>query len=88
MGATYTAWYDEKGNLYVAVNRKPKQKHFSDKTELVKASPEGGGLEGGFRMQDVLDTWFSSWLWPIEVFKGITRPGMKTLNIIILLLYW
>ena len=24
--------------------------------------------------KDVLDTWFSSWLWPIEVFKGITRP--------------
>jgi valyl-tRNA synthetase len=24
---------------------------------------------------DVLDTWFSSWLWPIEVFKGITHPG-------------
>jgi len=25
--------------------------------------------------EDVLDTWFSSWLWPIEVFKGITSPG-------------
>lgn len=25
--------------------------------------------------EDVLDTWFSSWLWPIEVFKGITNPG-------------
>jgi valyl-tRNA synthetase len=25
--------------------------------------------------EDVLDTWFSSWLWPIEVFKGITHPG-------------
>ncbi len=24
---------------------------------------------------DVLDTWFSSWLWPMEVFKGITEPG-------------
>jgi len=24
--------------------------------------------------EDVLDTWFSSWLWPIEVFKGITNP--------------
>jgi len=23
----------------------------------------------------VLDTWFSSWLWPIEVFKGFTQPG-------------
>jgi valyl-tRNA synthetase len=22
-----------------------------------------------------LDTWFSSWLWPTQVFKGITEPG-------------
>ena len=25
--------------------------------------------------EDVLDTWFSAWLWPIEVFKGISNPG-------------
>ena len=25
--------------------------------------------------EDVLDTWFSSWLWPISVFNGITQPG-------------
>ncbi|MEM6629704.1 MAG: valine--tRNA ligase [Bacteroidota bacterium] len=24
---------------------------------------------------DVLDTWASSWLWPIEVFKGLSEPG-------------
>ena len=24
--------------------------------------------------QDVLDTWFSSWLWPISVFDGIRNP--------------
>ncbi len=24
--------------------------------------------------EDVLDTWFSSWLWPISVFKGLTEP--------------
>ncbi len=24
--------------------------------------------------EDVLDTWFSSWLWPISVFDGIRRP--------------
>ena len=24
---------------------------------------------------DVLDTWFSSWLWPIEVFHGFSNPG-------------
>jgi valyl-tRNA synthetase len=25
--------------------------------------------------EDVLDTWFSSWLWPISVFDGIRDPG-------------
>ncbi|MFO8053753.1 MAG: valine--tRNA ligase [Bacteroidales bacterium] len=25
--------------------------------------------------EDVLDTWFSSWLWPITVFDGIRKPG-------------
>lgn len=25
--------------------------------------------------EDVLDTWFSSWLWPIVVFDGIRNPG-------------
>lgn len=29
---------------------------------------------------DVLDTWFSSWLWPIEVFKGITKPDNAEFN--------
>jgi valyl-tRNA synthetase len=24
---------------------------------------------------DCLDTWFSSWLWPFEVFKGLSQPG-------------
>jgi valyl-tRNA synthetase len=25
--------------------------------------------------EDCLDTWFSSWLWPFEVFKGLSNPG-------------
>lgn len=35
----------------------------------------GRGLEAGWGQdEDVLDTWFSSWLWPMEVFHGITKP--------------
>lgn len=30
--------------------------------------------------EDVLDTWFSSWLWPISVFDGFTEEGQKELN--------
>lgn len=29
---------------------------------------------------DVLDTWFSSWLWPISVFDGLTRPGNEDIK--------
>ncbi len=30
--------------------------------------------------EDCLDTWFSSWLWPFEVFKGLSQPGNKELD--------
>ncbi len=30
--------------------------------------------------EDVLDTWFSSWLWPISVFDGINNPKNKEIN--------
>jgi valyl-tRNA synthetase len=30
--------------------------------------------------EDVLDTWFSSWLWPISVFDGIRHPGNADMN--------
>lgn len=29
---------------------------------------------------DVLDTWFSSWLWPISVFDGINNPNNEEIN--------
>mgnify|MGYP001325187624 FL=1 len=30
--------------------------------------------------EDVLDTWFSSWLWPITVFDGINNPDNEEIN--------
>ena len=30
--------------------------------------------------KDALDTWFSSWLWPISVFDGIRNPDNKEIN--------
>jgi valyl-tRNA synthetase len=30
--------------------------------------------------EDCLDTWFSSWLWPISLFDGIRRPGNEEIN--------
>ncbi|MBD5418532.1 MAG: valine--tRNA ligase [Bacteroides sp.] len=32
------------------------------------------------RDEDALDTWFSSWLWPITLFNGILDPGNKEIN--------
>ena len=45
--------------------------------------PSLGGVGGGFSLHqddDVLDTWFSSWLWPISVFDGIMQPDNKEIN--------
>ena len=30
--------------------------------------------------EDVLDTWLSSWLWPISVFDGINNPDNDEIN--------
>ena len=30
--------------------------------------------------EDALDTWFSSWLWPISLFDGITHPNNEEFN--------
>ena len=32
------------------------------------------------RDEDALDTWFSSWLWPISLFDGISNPGNEEIN--------
>ncbi len=51
---------------------------------LVKARDKSGNLELTVedlkQDEDVLDTWFSSWLWPISVFGGIMEPDNKEVN--------
>src|SRR5690242_1762715 len=70
-GQQIPAWYDEEGNVYVAETRE------DAKAQSSKLNAKDLPLT---RDEDVLDTWFSSWLWPIEVFKGITQPGNKDIN--------
>ena len=50
--------------------------------ELAKTKTENQNLtKKDLRQEsDVLDTWFSSWLWPISVFNGITEPENKEIN--------
>ena len=51
---------------------------------LVKARDKSGNnslaVEDLKQDEDVLDTWFSSWLWPISVFGGIMEPDNKEVN--------
>ncbi|MDG2153104.1 MAG: valine--tRNA ligase [Crocinitomicaceae bacterium] len=43
--------------------------------ELAKVKSNKDLKEGDlWQDEDVLDTWFSSWLWPISVFNGLTDP--------------
>ena len=68
-GQQIPAWYDEQGNCYVAESVE----------ELHSLQPSTVNHELK-RDEDVLDTWFSSWLWPIEVFNGITQPDNEEIN--------
>lgn len=65
-GQQIPAWYDDQGNLFVGENIEEVRKYYKLDSSISLRQDE-----------DVLDTWFSSWLWPIEVFNGITQPGNK-----------
>jgi valyl-tRNA synthetase len=69
-GHRIPAWYDGEGNPYVALNEQ-------EAIALFRKEHPGHGPEDPVLVQDedVLDTWFSSWLWPFEVFKGLSDPG-------------
>ena len=48
----------------------------------IQAAAEKSGLSVDALVQDegALDTWFSSWLWPISLFDGIDNPGNEEIN--------
>jgi valyl-tRNA synthetase len=70
-GQQIPAWYAPDGSFQVAATR--------DDAYSLFAAAAGGSVPFApdqlKQDEDVLDTWFSSWLWPIEVFKGVTNPG-------------
>jgi valyl-tRNA synthetase len=65
-GHRIPAWYDENGNYVVAANEKDAhikyEQKFGKKADSLKQD------------EDVLDTWASSWIWPISVFNGFSDP--------------
>ena len=68
-GHQIPAWYDAEGRYIVAMNEDDAKQKFS-----ATYGVENPQLK---QDEDCLDTWFSSWLWPFEVFKGISNPGNK-----------
>jgi len=69
-GHRIPAYYiKETDNFVVAVS-------VEEALEEARKKPGNSGLTEAdlYQDEDVLDTWFSSWLWPIAVFDGIRKP--------------
>lgn len=60
-GHRIPAWYDDKGNFVVA-------KTHEEALSVYKLEHPTSIIQNLKQEEDVLDTWFSSWLWPISVF--------------------
>ena len=74
-GQQIPAYYLPKGGYVVAETREKA-------LELARAKSGNPELRAEDLRQDedVLDTWFSSWLWPISVFDGIRHPDNKEIQ--------
>lgn len=73
-GHQIPAYYLPQGGVVVAEN---KEKAFEKAQKMVDYSLSIDDLR---QDEDCLDTWFSSWLWPISVFDGINHPDNKEVN--------
>ncbi len=71
-GQQIPAWYDEQGNFVVAETEEKAKELFKQQFSTSDAQLT--------QDEDCLDTWFSSWLWPMEVFKGISNPNNEEVN--------
>ena len=75
-GQQIPAWYFGSGanDFVVAKNKEEAQKLAEEK------SGNSVSLDQIRQDEDVLDTWFSSWLWPISVFDGFKTPEGEDIN--------
>ena len=71
-GHRIPAWYDNDGRFVVAATEQEAKELFSTQYGVNNAVLK--------QDEDCLDTWFSSWLWPFEVFKGYSNPDNKDVN--------
>jgi valyl-tRNA synthetase len=72
-GQQIPAWYAPDGSYVVAKT----EIEAIQKLEIRNSKFEFGQLR---QDEDVLDTWFSSWLWPISVFDGFKDKGNKDIK--------
>ncbi|MEE1943565.1 valine--tRNA ligase [Pedobacter sp. KR3-3] len=86
-GQRIPAWYFQHEEPVVAktkaeaieelINRVPERREWSEES---KAGFRKQAEEFITQDEDVVDTWFSSWLWPITVFDGFKDPQNKDFN--------
>ncbi len=74
-GHRIPAFYMKDGTCIVAKTKKEALKIAREKYQLFALSEQDLTQD-----EDVLDTWFSSWLWPISVFDGIKDPNNADIN--------
>ncbi len=72
-GQRIPAFYLPDGRFYVARSREAAFALYMNEV-LSKGETAAFTHEELKQDEDVLDTWFSSWLWPISVFDGIRKP--------------
>ena len=68
-GHRIPAYYLSNGDIVAALSPEEALKKAKEKFGLPDLK-----IEDLTQDDDVLDTWFSSWLWPISTFDGITNP--------------
>lgn len=73
-GQQIPAWYLPNGQFVIAKNR---EEAFEQAKQLYQSPITAQDL---VQDEDVLDTWFSSWLWPISVFDGFKDPDNADIN--------
>jgi valyl-tRNA synthetase len=84
-GHRIPAWYLPDGSFLVAATKEEAWEKYV--SEMANGRGESfTSPDSPFTLNDLqqddgcLDTWFSSWLWPFEVFKGYSNPGNADVN--------
>jgi len=74
-GHRIPAYYLNDGTLIIAKSKRDALRKAQHEYQLFALTEEDITQD-----PDVLDTWFSSWLWPISVFNGIKEPDNADVN--------